>query len=437
MDQIERSAYETMVRTYGQMPKQIFSAPHKKSSSPSSEKFQDLHFALRGVKGLKWGIFAGSPQLSKPRKLSAKMPIFCKQKNMRLVPVYRQNKFFVIPNTSCLMKGTTRNSHDLVLWKESDGVVRTKSLNERKSRKLFNAPICDPITSCGTDVNYSNIWFGHQLGNISVYVRVDERFQLKQKSERSQKTLSTALESIIDIKVAEKSKTVDEDTDIIKSRWNYPIMLLRHSAEVSSIKICTEFKIVVSIAGDGRTVIWDSQKIEYIRSIEPSCNTLRTCLTHVDVSSTLGDILTVYRPKSESHDSNEDCFEVTESGGDDFINISMSITGKSQIKLHNINAKYIGHTFIEGIVVDTCFSFLKEGTGINVIAIALSDGFIRLYSTWNLEYVREIATACNSIAEISFSTNHYLTILSEQEIHVWGSEGLSSERPSFHDIIFE
>jgi hypothetical protein len=193
----------------------------------------------------------------------------------------------------------------------------------------------------------------------------------------------------------------------------------------------------VSIAGDGRTVIWDSQKIEYIRTIEPSCNTLRSCLTHVDVSPTLGDILTVFRPKSESHDASDDCFEVIDNVGDDFINISMSIAGKTQLRLHNINAKYIGHTFIEGIVVATCFSFMKEGTGINVIAIALSDGCIRLYSTWNLEFVREIATACNRIAEISFSSNHYLTLLSDQEIHVWGTDGLPIERPSFHDIIFE
>lgn len=262
-------------------------------------------------------------------------------------------------------------------------------------------------------------------------------FQLKRKTERTQKTLGTALESIIDIKVAEKLSSIDDDMDVIKSRWNFPTILLRHSAEVTSVKICTEFKIVVSIGADGRTVIWDSQKIEFIRAIEPSCNTLRTCLTHVDVSPTLGDILTVFRPKSEAHDSSEDCFEVSESCNDDFINISMSIAGKSQLKLHNINAKYIGHTFIQGIVVATCFSFMKEGTGINVIAIALSDGYIRLYSTWNLEFVREIATACNRIAEISFSNNHYLTVLSDQEIHVWGSEGLSTERPSFHDIIFE
>lgn len=166
-----------MVKTYGQMPKQIFMSPHKKSSA-ACEKSHDLHYVLHGVKGLKWGAFTGSPQLPKPRKLSAKIPIPNKQRNTKLIPVHRQNMFFVIPSKASLMQGVLKNSYDLVLWKENDGVVRTKSLTEKKSRKIFNTPICDPITACGSDVNYSNVWFGHQSGNISVYVRIDERQQV-------------------------------------------------------------------------------------------------------------------------------------------------------------------------------------------------------------------------------------------------------------------
>lgn len=248
------------------------------------------------------------------------------------------------------------------------------------------------------------------------------------------------MESIIDIKVNDKSISgIEEETEVITTRWNFPITLLRHSASITSIKICTEFKIVVSIAQDGRAVIWDSQKIEFIRSILPPCSSLSTCLTHVDISSTLGDILTVYRPRSDACESDDDSLEMTENcADDDFVNISMSIAGKSQLRLHNINAKYIGHLFLEGIVMATCFSFIKEGTGINVFAVALNDSSIRLYSTWNLSFVREIATGCSRISEISFSSSHYLIVLSDQEIHIWGSDGIpNSERPSFHDIIFE
>ncbi len=246
-----------------------------------------------------------------------------------------------------------------------------------------------------------------------------------------QSTFSGSLEAIIDIEIDDTPIPLADETEFV---WNYPIILLRHSAEVSAIKICTEFKIVVSIAEDKRAVIWDSEKIEYISTIEPSCNTLKCSITHLSISSTLGDILTVYQPKNNDHD---DCFEFTEDNSDDFISISMSIAGKSQLRLHNINAKYIAHTFIQGSVVATCISLMKEGTGINMIATALADGSVRLYSTWNLSFVREIATNCLRINEISFSKNHYLILLSEQEIQVWGSDGISSEKPSFHDLVLE
>lgn len=431
-----------MVKTYGQMPKQIFNSPHKKSVI--AEKNQDYvtQPVLSKVKGLRFGIFTGSPHLPKPKKLTAKSPILCKQKNSKLIIVCDMNMFFVIPSSSCLMQGASPNSYDLVLWKESDGIVRTKSLGEKRSRKIFRAPSCDPITTCGTDINYCNIWFGHASGNISVYSRSDER-QYSKSTGKYQDESNETLESILDIRLRNSSNSFNmRDEYITKSKWNCPISLQRHDKEILNIKICTEYKIAVSIGSDGKTVIWDSQRIQYIRTIEPSCNSIGSCLTFVDISKTLGDILTVFRPRSESHGKNEndnddECFEMTENNGDDFVNVSMAISGKSQLRLHNINGKYIGHTFGDGHVTATCFSFIKEGTGVNVIAAAFVDGSIKLFSTWNLEILREIATGCeNLIKEISFSTNHYLVLLTDQEIHLYGSDGLAIERPNFHDIVF-
>jgi WD40 repeat protein len=430
-----------MVRTYGQMPKQIFISPHKRAAV--SDKINETPSIVKGVKGLKHGIFTGSLQLPKPKKLTAKMPIMCKQKDSKLVLVRDLNMFFVIPSTSCLMKGSVLNSYDLVLWKEVDGIVRTKSLVEKRSRKIFSAPTCDPITTCGADIEYCYLWFGHLSGNISVYLRADERKQQVRKGESIQKTTSASLEAILDIGVenSNKASASDRENRVVKSMWNYPIILLKHRDEVVSIKICTDFKIAVSIGADGRAVIWDSQKIEYIRTIEASCNSLNACLSHVDVSPTLGDILTVFTPKNENAcdevDNDDECFEITENNGDDFINVSISISGKSQLRLHNINGKYIGHIFSEGVITAVCFSFVKEGIGINAIAAAFHDGSVRLYSTWNLTMIREICTGCDSmIKEISFSTNQYLILLTDHEIHLWGSDGLPLERPNFHDIIF-
>jgi len=436
---VERSACETMVKTYGQVPKQIFSSPHKKSSI-SNEKTTEIRPVLRNIKGLKWGNYTGSPQLAKPRNLSHKSPIICKEKNMRLILAEDLNTFLIVPNNCSIIQGSMPKTFNLLLWKEKDGIVRTKSLFDMISKKLFAVPAYDPVTSCGTHINYPHIWLGHLSGNISVYTRVDEQGELRKVEKSTKSAFNTALEDILDIKIGNTSSSAMNVTSEfeVNSKWMYPIILVKHEGEVLSIKICMEFKIAVSIGIDGRAVIWDTQKIEYIRTIEPSCNTLRSQLTHVDISMTLGDILTVFKPKDDVYeDIDANSVEMTENNGDDFINVSMSIAGKSQLRLNNINGTYIKHIFQDGIVTATCFSFIKEGTGVNVIAAAFTDYSVRLYSTWNLDVVREIDTACGSLIKgLSFSTHQFLAILTDLEVFLWGSDGLPNERPNFHDIIF-
>ena len=434
-DPVERSAYETMIRTYGQMPKQIFTSPHKKSYL-SNENIPEMRPVLKSVRGLSWGVYTGSPQLPKPRRIDS---LKCVSKISRLVLIEDSNMFYGLPEKCHLMRASKSENNDLVLWSESDGVVRVKSLKDvkEKTRKLFHIPSNDPVTACGSHVKYSNLWFGHESGNISVYVRMDEKFVVRSK-QKSLRPLNDALESIIGIKEVAATNGTEEDESIMTSKWNFPIVLVKHRGEILDIKICVEFKIVVSIGVDGRTAIWDAQKIEYIRTIEPACNTLNSQITLVEVSSTLGDILTVFSPRNEVDiATEEDSFEITESGsGDDFINVSMAITGKSQLRLHTINAKYIKHTLADGFVTAACFSFVKEGTGVNVIAVGFDDGVIRLYSTWTLELIREIATGVNcGISEITYTTNQHLTFLADQEIQVWESDGLIGEPPKFHNVV--
>lgn len=424
-----------MIRTYGQMPKQIFTSAHKKTAL-SPDNYESIQPVLNTVKGLRWGSFTGSPQLQKPRKIDS---LKCATMMSRLVIIEDSNMFYGLPKMCHLMRATKTDNHDLVLWSENDGIIRVKSLKDsnEKTRKLFHMPTSDLVTACGSHVKYPNLWFGHESGNISVYVRSDSKTPLVTK-KRNSRTFNDALEAIIGIKELGPSTSVDEDEPFINSRWNYPIVLVKHRGEVLDLKVCVEFKIIVSIGADGRTVIWDAQKIEYIRTIEPSCNTLKSQLTLAQISPTLGDILTVFTPRNEVEvASDEESLEVTENnGGDDFINVSMAITGKSQLRLHTINAKYVNHTFADGYATSACFSFVKEGTGVNVIAVGFEDGVIRVYSTWTLEMIREIATGTNSeIAEIIFTTNQHLAFLANQEIQVWESEGLNGEPPKFNSIV--
>lgn len=62
-DPLERQAWETMVRTYGQTPSQLFTTPHPQQTSDISSFFQpnSLPPVLDGISGIKWGNYVGAP----------------------------------------------------------------------------------------------------------------------------------------------------------------------------------------------------------------------------------------------------------------------------------------------------------------------------------------------------------------------------------------
>lgn len=98
-DPIESKAVETMIKTYGQMPKQLFKTAHPASKS--------LNYSLGGreviptVKGMRWGVFLGSPQLPKPTLGNInKLP-----GADFLVSFNNTNMIYGLPARSCVMQG--------------------------------------------------------------------------------------------------------------------------------------------------------------------------------------------------------------------------------------------------------------------------------------------------------------------------------------------
>ena len=76
-DPVQRNARATMIKNYGQTPKQLFKSPHPMvhsnltSSSPlkkldSSPESGLCPRVLDNIIGLKWGLFVGSPSQSAP-----------------------------------------------------------------------------------------------------------------------------------------------------------------------------------------------------------------------------------------------------------------------------------------------------------------------------------------------------------------------------------
>lgn len=86
----------------------------------------------------------------------------------------------------------------------------------------------------------------------------------------------------------------------------------------------------------------------------------------------------------------------------------------------------------QGVIKSLCFSNASEGLNVNVIACGLSNGRIRLYSTWDLSVLREFAvfydaqTLVGSIVSLAYSRDSRRLYASDTYARVYILEAGSS-----------
>lgn len=400
-DPVERSAMETMVRTYGQMPKMLFKSPHPAGQSIYSGAVYETVPILKHIKGLHWGCYTGSMDLPEPHVCCLYQQFDVNLSHLMALP--NTNVIYAFSDGHNVMQGNEPDTMNLIQWKQSDSIVRIKPLRDGeffdKKPLTYNHHI-DDITTCGTDPNFNQLWFGHESGRITVYKcnhstqqsKYNNHFNLSAPFNRL--SHNSALRKI-SMKFSNfNGETGDcenstNNSDTIK--WKDPVILIRHTNTVTAIHISKEFKIAVSVACDGYAIIWDANNLNMVRSIQrPSI--CKSPISLVTVSPTLGDIVTVHDLFRDGHGYEDDryseCCEATENI-DDFVNVSVDMNGKSLLRLHTINAKYISHITIPEKILSACYSYIKEGTGVNVIATGLENGIVRLWSSIDLSLIRE------------------------------------------------
>ncbi|XP_055840960.1 lysosomal-trafficking regulator isoform X2 [Episyrphus balteatus] len=449
-DPIERKAVETMVKTYGQMPKQLFKTAH-----PSSKP---LNYCLGGreviptAKGLRWGVFLGSPQLPTPTLGNInKLP-----GSDFLVSFNNTNVVYGLPAKSCVMRGPESDTFNVISWGYDDRIVRIQPLSDTQTKSkalLFNSSF-DDITCCGSDANSNLLWCGHKSGRISVYkcssvdpTRIAKSRQsyvkgIKLSYNSAFRKISP--KSSLKVDDLEQTSEVQRNNVGVELKWSGPTILIRHTDEITTICLSVEFKIAVSAGKDGIAVIWDLNDLSYVRTIERPAEIHHSPINLTAISPTLGDIVTVHSiPRNDSELSTtpvqaDECFEVTEESLDDFVNVSINPSGKSILRLHSVNARYVNHIVHEDSILAVCYSYIKEGVGVNVIATAVEGGIVRLWSSWNLSFVAEIPTGITNIKSITYSTHQHLVVLTKDSyIQVWESEGLYGNPPKFPQIVFK
>ncbi|NXN27197.1 LYST regulator, partial [Nycticryphes semicollaris] len=386
-DPVQRRALETMIKTYGQTPRQLFHAAHV--SRPGSRLLMEgelpaamgllVQFAFREtrehtkeiiypsplpwIKGLKWGEYVGSP--------SAPDPVVCFSQphgerfgSLQALPTKAicglSRKFCLLMIYSKEQGVRSMHSTDIqwsaiLSWGYADNILRLKSKQSEPPVNFIQSSQFHQVTSCAWVPDSCQLFTGSKSGVITAYMN---RFTNSTPSE-------IEMES--------------------------QVHLYGHTAEITSLFVCKPYSIMISVSKDGTCIIWDLNRLCYVQSLAGH----KSPVTAVSASETTGDIATVCD----------------------------SVGGGSDLRLWTVNGDLVGHVHCRESICSVAFSNQPEGVSVNVIAGGLENGVVRLWSTWDLKPVREItfSKSAKPIVSLTFSCDghHLFTANSDGNVIAW------------------
>ncbi|NXA37739.1 LYST regulator, partial [Eudromia elegans] len=386
-DPVQRRALETMIKTYGQTPRQLFHAAHVSRAGSrliiegelpaamgllvqfafreTREHTKEIVYPspLPWIKGLKWGEYVGSP--------SAPDPVVCfSQPNgerfgsLQALPTKAicalSRKFCLLMIYSKEQGVRSMHSTDIqwsaiLSWGYADNILRLKSKQSEPPVNFIQSSQFHQVTSCAWVPDSCQLFTGSKSGVITAYMN---RFTSNTPSE-------IEMES--------------------------QVHLYGHTAAITSLFVCKPYSIMISVSKDGTCIIWDLNRLCYVQSLAGH----KSPVTAVSASETTGDIATVCD----------------------------SVGGGSDLRLWTVNGDLVGHVHCRETICSVAFSNQPEGISVNVIAGGLENGVVRLWSTWDLKPVREItfSKSAKPIVSLTFSCDghHLFTANSDGNVIGW------------------
>ncbi|XP_063626824.1 lysosomal-trafficking regulator [Cydia splendana] len=341
-DEVDRTAAAAMVRTYGQAPRQLLRAPHPHRASDLAPTTDRQPQVWAGVEGARWGRYCGSPALGAPRVALRRA-----LGGARLAPLpERAHAAAAAPPHNALLAlpadhgdVSTNSSGDtclaLLSWGHSDGVVRLKRRRDAPLEPVLRVTPLDQITAVATSCTSAScpVVIGHASGRVLVL--------------RPRRGGGAALRA-------------------------RSLALHAHDAHVSDVAVCVPAGLLVTASVDGKIVLWDLNKLTYIRTL-PNRDMLP--VTHVAISETLCDVASVHdvtAPTTSTPTADDDSYEKD------------AENYKSLIRVHTVNGRFVGSVKVAERVTCICYSNAPEGVSVNAIACGDRSGAVRFYSAWDL-----------------------------------------------------
>ncbi|XP_078313286.1 lysosomal-trafficking regulator-like isoform X5 [Crassostrea virginica] len=399
-DPLRRHALKTMVKTYGQTPKQLFKWAHPQRSSQQdtpniiSQLFTSTTPALEvpikqnpqlpyvpspltSVNGLKWGVYVGSRDLQPPEVIwqSRYDAVVA---NLTAFPT---GEVFGVGEKCCCLTmhskqkvSTLYNSTDVIWaaildWKGADGILRIHQVKkETPPINLLTHSPYEKVTCCASVPDCRLLFVAGTSGTITIYNTV----------------FNQAKESCLQIKGSRQ-------------------VLHGHKGRINALVVCKAYSVVVSGSEDSTCIIWDLNRLCYVRSI--TCH--KAPVKVVAISSTLGDIASVSRKGPGS-----------------------------QLMLHSINATLIAKSVsLDSSINCLSFSTAPEGQSVNILAGGMDNGVVRLWSCMDLTVLRDLQTENlmhKPVISLTFTNDSYRLYMTSSDgtITVWESPPFGRIRPN-------
>ena len=325
-DPIERNAKLTMIRSYGQVPRQLFRQPHPMSVQPLNAKtIRRSRGLLPSVHHLQWGCYVGSPSCHDPvlkHKESFAIPVHS------FLPLRTGDTYVMGPFTAAILA----HSYDkdsflgrptgilgvaLISWGQSDGIVRIKIRKDEPVKPLFRSEVHDAVVLCATAPDYQQIWVGYRSGMMRAYP-----FSFDPLRPHFELTGPAAV-------------------------------LCGHVGPVQQLILCPSFGVAVSAGSDGSVIVWDLHHLTFVRQWTPG------------LSSDQKDVILPVVQLAVNRDTAD-------------IALAVHVDERqSRLELRSVNGQLVAMTTSHPLITSLCFSSAPEGISINVVAAGLSNGRIR------------------------------------------------------------